>query len=1102
MNRAGLDMIETDSLDKVKGLSLYPLIAEEYREPFKTLTKDVFNGKSGTLEFRMIGLKGRPLWLYTHAVPLRNEKGEIVSALATTLDITERKRAEDKLIHTYNLMQYIISHARSAIAVHDKDLKYIYVSEQYLREYKVKEHDVIGKHHYDVFPDLPQKWRDVHQRVLAGAVESQEEDPYVREDGSVVWTRWECRPWYATDGSIGGLIVYTEVINERKCREEALKESEEQFKALFENAADAIFVADMESGVIIDANKAASRLMLLPHDKIVGLKQSDLHPPQAAKYSRETFEKHKDAAERKIPTSPVENIILRSDGVEIPIEVLASMVTIKGKQFLMGTFRDISERRNAEKKVRESEEKLRAYLDNISDTIWLIDANLDMVYVSPSITRMLGISPEELIGHPSSLIIHPDDLDVVNDAQRHVLDHPGEPHSVQYRVRNKDDCWIHVESTGINMLANPAINGVLVTMRNITERKQAVEKLRESENRYRIFADQSIEALYLHEMTGEIIDVNETAVRDSGYSRAELLQMTVFDIDPALRGIENRVEIWDQLKSFEYQIFSANHKNKSGVFYPIEVRIGKVLLNGKIYMLALAKDITEQKKAEEALRESTERLNLALQSAHMGVWRWEISENRRYFDDLTCQLLGINSATFTGTPEEFFRAVHPEDREQIKSALARTIEKNVLYEPKYRVVWPDGSVHYMTARGRLVRDDRGQPARINGILWDITDQLLLEQERIKTQKIDSLGTLAGGIAHDFNNLLQGIFGYISMAKLSLEQKEKSLQMLEEAEKALHMSVNLTTQLLTFSKGGKPVKKMISLQPVIENSVKFALSGSNVDYRIMLDENLWTVEADEGQLGQVIQNIVLNADQAMPLGGTIRITAKNVQATKEELPQLLRYGKYVEISVNDSGIGISTQHLKKIFDPYFTTKKKGSGLGLATSYSIIKNHGGMISVVSKIGKGATFYIYLPVLVGRKEASHVSAPFTVGQKGKILLMDDDELVRNIAGELLKALEHEVDFAVRGEEAIRKYQTARESGKPFDIVILDLTIRGGMGGKETIEQLCAIDPGIKAVVSSGYSDDAIMSDYEKYGFKARLKKPYNLTELRNTLNALLSA
>jgi CheY-like chemotaxis protein len=345
-----------------------------------------------------------------------------------------------------------------------------------------------------------------------------------------------------------------------------------------------------------------------------------------------------------------------------------------------------------------------------------------------------------------------------------------------------------------------------------------------------------------------------------------------------------------------------------------------------------------------------------------------------------------------------------------------------------------------------------------------------------------------------------VFGYISLARLNAADQHKSAAALEQAEKALHMSVNLTTQLLTFSKGGKPVKNNTSLQSVIENSVRFALSGSSADHQINIDSNLWNVEADEGQIWQVIQNIVLNADQSMPTGGTIVINAKNVLASKKETPQLPEEWRYVEISVQDNGIGISNEHLSKIFDPYFTTKSKGSGLGLATCYSIIKNHGGLIRVSSKIGEGTKFYIYLPASETVEKVPQASKFSSIVRKGKILLMDDEELIRNIAGDMLRAIDHEVESAENGTEAIEKYKAAMESGNPFDIVILDLTIRGGMGGKETIEQLVAVNPAIKAIVSSGFSDDSVVSNYHNYGFSARLTKPYKLEGLRDTLNSLL--
>jgi CheY-like chemotaxis protein len=380
---------------------------------------------------------------------------------------------------------------------------------------------------------------------------------------------------------------------------------------------------------------------------------------------------------------------------------------------------------------------------------------------------------------------------------------------------------------------------------------------------------------------------------------------------------------------------------------------------------------------------------------------------------------------------------------------------------------------------------------------------LLQEERLKTQKLEAIGMLAGGIAHDFNNLLQGVFGYISLAKLTADDRDKSISSLEEAEKALHMSVKLTNQLLTFSKGGKPVKKSLDLGPVIENATKFAVSGSRTDYQLDIDSELWSVEADEGQIGQVIQNIVLNADQAMPMGGTVSIAARNVHAPGPAIPVQLKPGVYTEVSIRDNGLGIPEQYLPRIFDPYFTTKEKGSGLGLATSYSIIKNHSGFIDVKSEMGKGSTFFIYLPAIAsGQKtEPLQPSAVTASARNGKVLLMDDEQVVRDVAGELIKALGHEVEFAAHGTEAVKKYQSAQQTGKPFNVVILDLTIRGGMGGIETLKKLKETDPEVKGIVSSGYSDDSVLSEYRKQGFVAVLKKPYTINGLRATLDGVLN-
>ncbi|HYA15659.1 MAG TPA: ATP-binding protein, partial [Syntrophales bacterium] len=320
------------------------------------------------------------------------------------------------------------------------------------------------------------------------------------------------------------------------------------------------------------------------------------------------------------------------------------------------------------------------------------------------------------------------------------------------------------------------------------------------------------------------------------------------------------------------------------------------------------------------------------------------------------------------------------------------------------------------------------------------------------------------------------------------------------ERALSTSVNLTSQLLTFAKGGRPVKKLIRLQPAIDTAVNFALSGSSTDCDVDIASDLWSIEADEGQLVQVIQNIIMNANEAMAGNGTVKISAENMKIERGVNASMPNGGHYVRLDIHDFGIGIPEQNLGRIFDPYFTTKQRGSGLGLATSFSIIRNHGGLIEVRSEQNKGSTFSIYLPAKDQARTAVEKTISDSSAKKGRILVMDDEELIRDVAKNMMAALGHESECVENGEEAIKMFRHARETETPFDVVILDLTVKGGMGGEETVRRLREIDPDVKTIVSSGYSDDSIIADYQSHGFSAYLKKPYAMESLRTILNSLL--
>jgi CheY-like chemotaxis protein len=382
----------------------------------------------------------------------------------------------------------------------------------------------------------------------------------------------------------------------------------------------------------------------------------------------------------------------------------------------------------------------------------------------------------------------------------------------------------------------------------------------------------------------------------------------------------------------------------------------------------------------------------------------------------------------------------------------------------------------------------------------MTERIKLDEERLKASKLDSLGLLAGGIAHDFNNLLTTILGNISMIKSWVNTRDHLFTFLSEAENASLRAKKLTQQLLTFAKGGTPLKKPLALQQVIPESAAFALSGSSTCCHCDIPKDIWLIQADEGQISQVIHNLAVNAQQAMPTGGTLTIGAENVMLTAEQARQktLSEPGNYIKLTIQDSGTGIPPYALHKIFDPYYSTKKTGSGLGLSTAYSIITNHHGTIAVSSVQNHGSTFVIHLPAAQETTTVPQDSLSTMPGE-GRVLVMDDEESIRLLVGEMLRHLGYEVQCVAEGKEALECYQEAYHTHQPFNAVILDLTVPGGLGGKDTVEQLRQFDPQVKAIVSSGYSNDPVLSRYSTFGFHGVVAKPFRLAELSQVLHQI---
>jgi PAS domain S-box-containing protein len=529
-----------------------------------------------------------------------------------------------------------------------------------------------------------------------------------------------------------------------------------------------------------------------------------------------------------------------------------------------------------------------------------------------------------------------------------------------------------------------------------------------------------------------------------------------------------------------------------GIFaHQAAIAIENARLYGEIkdQMSEILRSAEKRRKTEDKLRESEKRFRDLFENSPDAIFVEDLNGKVLDVNPAACQLHGRTREELIG--EYVYSLIPPERREKAEVDFSKLVKGEHDQLESFSLT---NDVREVPVEIRARRIEySGKPALLL-IVRDVTERKRAEAELLRASKLESIGILAGGIAHDFNNLLTAILGNVSLLMSHLDKTDSIFEKIAEVEKASLRARDLTQQLLTFSKGGSPVKRPSTLVNLLKDAAQFALSGSNVRPRFEIPDDVWAVEIDEGQINQVINNIAINANHAMPEGGTVELKCENV-IIDENTVLPLRPGKFVKVSIRDTGIGIQKEHLEKIFDPYFSTKSKGFGLGLSTAYSIIKNHGGHITVESELGEGTSFFIYLPALELEAVEEEEEGVEEFYGEGKVLVMDDEEAVRMVCGDMLEGLGFTVDYAENGEEVIEKYKKDH-----YDLIVMDLTIPGGMGGRDTIRELLNIDPGVRALVSSGYSNDPVMANYRRYGFQGVIVKPYKVDDLKATLQKVL--
>jgi PAS domain S-box-containing protein len=1075
------------------------------------------NSKKGVKErrpFEFIQKSGERIYTSIESAPLFDDSGKYQGIVAAVQDVTWQHEAEERLKQSDERYRTLFENSVEAIYIHDFEGNFIDANDTALALLGYGRDEIAGINFATILDPngLNEALTYITDIMKTSKASRKVQHTLKRKGGGVIHVETSGSLLYR-DGKPYAILGIASDITENIKTEEALRTSEERYRLLVENADQGILV--VQDTLIKFLNTKLTEITEYPAGELLGRPFMDfVHPDDRTM----VFDRHKRRLSGEEVPHKYAFRIVNKRGESRWLEISAVALQWEGRLATLNFLSDVTERVTAEQALSDSYQQYQNIIEFLPDATFVVDTRGTVIAWNLAVEEMTGVAKKDIIGKGDYAYSIP-----FYGERRKIL--------IDYILENAPDIelkYVNIKKVGkilygetfvpklrggkgaycfakASLLYNSKgeLTGAIEGVRDTTEIKIAEQALQESEKKYRDIFDNSLDGIFQSSPEGRFFSVNRAMAKLYGVDTPEEMLSIITDVpsqlyaDPARRKEMVRIMLRDGLvNNFEVEFLT---RSGGKIWVSLNARVVKDEAGHVLRYEGTIKDISKHKHAEEELHKIQVMQKATLESTADGI----------IVTDLAGNILLTNKrfAEIWHYPQEIIHQGHArallryawKDMEGPEDFLQRARKIRQSEELESSVTrFKDGRILERFSTPLIVN---GEVAGRMASYRDVTDIHRMEEELYRTQKLDSLGILAGGIAHDFNNILTGILGNITLARMEAKASSSMFSILEEAEKAAIRAKDLTQQLLTFARGGAPIRKTASIPEILHDTVQFALRGSKSRCEFLIPDDLWYAEIDRGQISQVINNMVINSDEAMPQGGNITIKALNVVLKEDEVASLIP-GRYIKIAISDTGLGMPEEHISRVFDPYFTTKQKGSGLGLATSYSIIKNHGGTITVNSRLGAGSTFNIFIPASEEQVEKQVTSQKAQLTRKGRILIMDDEAMVLEVATRMLRHIGFsDIQTAADGNEAVDAYHKAMQAGNPFTIVIMDLTVPGGMGGEEAVKSLLEIDPGVKVIVSSGYSSGPVLSNYKNYGFSAVVGKPYTVDELTHALDEALN-